>query len=89
MRSGNLLAGALRRSAAAASSRQHGRPFAFAASVPSLTRRRALSTVPITFVEEGEEIKVDAEIGKTLLFAAENPVINGSVINANLGQIER
>jgi hypothetical protein len=30
-----------------------------------------------------------AEIGKTLLFAAENPVINGSVINANLGQIER
>ena len=30
-----------------------------------------------------------AEIGKTLLFAAQNPVINGSVINANLGQIER
>lgn len=29
------------------------------------------------------------EIGKTLLFAAQNPVINGSVINANLGQIER
>ena len=30
-----------------------------------------------------------AEIGKTLLFAAQYPVINGSVINANLGQIER
>ena len=30
-----------------------------------------------------------AEIGNTLLFAAQNPVINGSVINANLGQIER
>lgn len=29
------------------------------------------------------------EIGKTVLFAAQNPVINGSVINANLGQIER
>ena len=30
-----------------------------------------------------------AEIGKTVLFAAQSPVINGSVINANLGQIER
>ena len=29
------------------------------------------------------------EIGKTVLFAAQSPVINGSVINANLGQIER
>lgn len=29
------------------------------------------------------------EIGRALLFAAQNPVINGSVINANLGQIER
>lgn len=28
------------------------------------------------------------EIAKTLLFCAENPVINGSVIHANLGQIE-
>jgi NAD(P)-dependent dehydrogenase (short-subunit alcohol dehydrogenase family) len=28
------------------------------------------------------------EIAKTLLFAAENPVVNGSVIHANLGQIE-
>ena len=64
-----LLSGVLRRAAAAASSRQHGRPFAAAASVPSLTRR-ALSTVPITFVEEGEEITVDAEIGKTLLEVA-------------------
>ena len=30
-----------------------------------------------------------AEIAETLLFAAQNPVINGSIINANLGQIER
>jgi NAD(P)-dependent dehydrogenase (short-subunit alcohol dehydrogenase family) len=30
-----------------------------------------------------------AEIGKTVLFAAQSPVINGSVIDANLGQIER
>ena len=29
------------------------------------------------------------EIGATLLFAAQNPVLNGSVLNANLGQIER
>lgn len=29
-----------------------------------------------------------AEIAKTLLFAAENPVINGTVIHANLGQLE-
>jgi hypothetical protein len=29
------------------------------------------------------------EIGKTVLFAAQSPVINGSVINANLGQVER
>lgn len=29
------------------------------------------------------------EIAETLLFAAENPVINGSIIHANLGQIER
>ncbi len=29
------------------------------------------------------------EIADTLLFAAENPVINGSIIHANLGQIER
>lgn len=37
--------------------------------MPSLTRR-ALSTVPITFVEDGEEITVDAEVGKTLLEVA-------------------
>lgn len=30
-----------------------------------------------------------AEIAATLLFAAQNPVLNGSVLNANLGQIER
>ena len=30
-----------------------------------------------------------AEIANALFFAAQNPVINGSVINANLGQIER
>ena len=30
-----------------------------------------------------------AEIASALFFAAQNPVINGSVINANLGQIER
>ena len=30
-----------------------------------------------------------SEIARTLLFAAQNPVINGSVMNANLGQIER
>ena len=30
-----------------------------------------------------------AEIASALFFAAHNPVINGSVINANLGQIER
>jgi NAD(P)-dependent dehydrogenase (short-subunit alcohol dehydrogenase family) len=29
------------------------------------------------------------EIAKTLLFAAQNPVLNGATINANLGQIER
>ena len=29
------------------------------------------------------------EMAKTLQFAAENPVLNGSVIHANLGQIER
>jgi len=29
------------------------------------------------------------EIAKTIVFAAENPVINGAVIHANLGQIER
>ncbi len=28
------------------------------------------------------------EIAKTILFAAENPVINGAVVHANLGQIE-
>lgn len=30
-----------------------------------------------------------SEIARTLLFAAQTPVINGSVMNANLGQIER
>ena len=30
-----------------------------------------------------------AEIAKSLLFCAENPVINGSLIHANLGQVER
>ena len=29
------------------------------------------------------------EIAKTLFFAAENPVLNGSIIHANLGQIEK
>ena len=29
------------------------------------------------------------EIAKTIMFAVENPVINGAVIHANLGQIER
>ena len=29
------------------------------------------------------------EIAQALLFAAHNPVLNGAVINANLGQIER
>ena len=29
------------------------------------------------------------EIANTLLWAAQNPVINGSVIHANLGQVER
>ena len=28
------------------------------------------------------------EVGKLLLFSAENPVINGAVLHANLGQIE-
>ena len=30
-----------------------------------------------------------AEIAATLLFAAEHPVLNGSVVHANLGQVER
>jgi len=30
-----------------------------------------------------------AEIAETIFFAAENPVINGAVIHANLGQVER
>ncbi|MYE84037.1 MAG: SDR family oxidoreductase [Gammaproteobacteria bacterium] len=30
-----------------------------------------------------------AEIASTLLFAAENPVLNGAVLHANLGQVER
>lgn len=30
-----------------------------------------------------------AEIAATLLFAAENPVLNGAVLHANLGQVER
>lgn len=30
-----------------------------------------------------------AEIAGTLLFAAENPVLNGAVLHANLGQVER
>ena len=29
------------------------------------------------------------EIANTIVFAAENPVINGAVIHANLGQVER
>lgn len=29
------------------------------------------------------------EIARTLLFAAENPVLNGAVLHANLGQVER
>ena len=29
------------------------------------------------------------EIAATLLFAAENPVLNGAVLHANLGQVER
>jgi 3-oxoacyl-[acyl-carrier protein] reductase len=29
------------------------------------------------------------EIVETLFFCAQNPVINGSVLHANLGQIER
>jgi hypothetical protein len=29
------------------------------------------------------------EIATALLFAAQNPVLNGAAINANLGQIER
>ena len=29
-----------------------------------------------------------AEIAETLLFAAQNPVINGALMHANLGQIE-
>ena len=30
-----------------------------------------------------------AEIAATLLFAAEHPVLNGAVVHANLGQVER
>ena len=30
-----------------------------------------------------------AEVAATLLFAAENPVLNGAVLHANLGQVER
>ena len=30
-------------------------------------RAAMLCTVPVTFVEDGEEINVDAEVGKTLL----------------------
>jgi len=28
------------------------------------------------------------EIAKTICFAADNPVINGAIIHANLGQVE-
>lgn len=37
--------------------------------VPVLAQR-SLCTVPVTFVEDGEEINVDAEVGKTLLEVA-------------------
>ena len=36
-----------------------------------------------------ERLIEPAEIAATLLWAAENPVINGAVIHANLGQVER
>jgi hypothetical protein len=29
------------------------------------------------------------EIARLLLFCAENPAVNGSVLHANLGQVER
>ena len=45
---------------------------------PALSRR-PLCTVPITFVEDGEEIKVDAEIGKTLLEVAHDNDITSRV----------
>ena len=36
-----------------------------------------------------ERLVQPSEIAKTLWFCSENPVINGSLIHANLGQIER
>ena len=36
-----------------------------------------------------ERLIEPAEIASALLFAAQNPVLNGAAINANLGQIER
>lgn len=36
-----------------------------------------------------ERLVEPEEIGSTLLWAASNPVINGAVIHANLGQVER
>ena len=36
-----------------------------------------------------ERLIEPAEIANALLFAAQNPVLNGAAINANLGQIER
>ena len=46
------------------------RALAARSSRASALAQRPLCTVPITFVEDGEEIEVDAEIGKTLLEVA-------------------
>lgn len=73
-----------------------GRQIHTACICPGFTDTEMLRQhVPDEFMEQVKSISAynrlvsPDEIADTLLWAAQNPVLNGSVIHANLGQIER
>ena len=51
-------------------------PSLLAARSPSLLAARRLCTIKMTFIEEGEEIEIDAEVGKTILEVAHDNEID-------------
>jgi len=73
----------------------NGKEIHTACICPGFTDTEMLRThLPEDAIESIAEMNVfgrliqPEEIAASLLFAAENPVVNGSVIHANLGQVE-
>ena len=54
-----------------------------AEGAPAAESEPAAETVNMTFIEDGEEIHVQAELGKTMLEVAHAKCLRGAHVNAN------